>query len=478
MKMKIIVIIVTLVSLLISLGLLSNKRAIANPTYGQNIVNQIFKVDKEGKKVFDETDRKMLIDMMTLFISLDDSSNFKNLYQRVFEKLLFDNKNETGSLKTGIKTVNGFINFIQNNTYKFDLKKMEEYLVENDSAAFADLIDMREVEFKKEMIKAGNDIKNIDENLKYLSMLYKIFQKSDTFHTEFYIYNTNTNRMNLDENKVKVIVDNLGEELGIINKDTKDIVEGLNEIVEYCNNTKNKRDKILIIKYFNEYGMVKIIPVPTETSTSTSTNTASKSAKKSTKTPSPNKKNNTDKKKLQTENIKIENTKNDEKKEEIILAEPFDFNVDIVKDNNKVIGTLDVDNWNELKEKVNSNKLITFLTITEDTGVLSSTFNIPCSVYYEICSNKYIEEFIISTDNGVIKVNKKVIKKYVDDFLDNEDEKIKSTAVISFIFREYSDKGLMDYSFDIALNKINNNGTTVMEELSGNNLFNSIIEIY
>ncbi|MEN8906739.1 MAG: S-layer homology domain-containing protein [Clostridiales bacterium] len=456
-----------------------------NRTLGEKIAEEVFKVDESNEMIFTIKDREMLVELIRLMDSLSEPDDFSEAYAKAFDRILDGQQDRMESLGAGVNTAKGFVNFIENNIYDFSLEKMETYLMEDDKKSFAKAIDEREEEFRNEMEKSEADLDNIDKSLEGLKKLFKLLRKSKTFHTEFFSYYQNSDSLKLNRERAKEVIDDINEDLENKIENIETVIDAMEVMPEYYNDSENKSDKNSVLNYLKKYGITIIItgensntqptqpviitpsPTPSETSTSTATTTSAPSV-------SPT-----------SSGITII--------PEEIPEGSVGIPADLVLDGNKVSGSLNVESWNEIKDEITDDSLF-ISTKSEEKNIKSSDFSLHGNIYNEILYNTKIETLLLSTDNGTIKIKKDIFEDSLGDFLKNDSEEVKSTATIKFEFNGNTiDSQMYDslsqeqkklfkkdnkyFDINIYLSKINQSGEFVTKKLNSGNSFKKEIEI-
>lgn len=237
-------------------------RAAGEETFGKEIASQLFQMDQNRNQRLDMTDRKMLLELVQFFSEAEDRNKMKELYTHAFGDMVTGRQDQTLSFGASIQLLEGFINFVKNNTSNFSNARFEACLTDSDTAngkaALAQAIDARENEFKTAMHDAGVDLDQLGSAVDNLDKMFAFLRKSKVFHTEFFTcdYRLSQNdRIKMNEDRINEMVQQINENLTSKIEDPTSITQAMNGILDFISRDQGK-DREALYGYLLKYGMV------------------------------------------------------------------------------------------------------------------------------------------------------------------------------------------------------------------------------
>lgn len=206
---------------------------------------------------FSTSDRTMSVELLDLFMQVDDPDGLANAYEAAFASLSASGKTRLENLGLSVAAMQGFANFLSDDLNQVSLVNMRKYLGlqgnSEDEAALAAAINARQSEFNAAMAAVGiTDDTMLSTAISKMPTIFTFMRGMTMLKSKAFVYDTYTGTMRLDTAQATKIVEfGAGLLSGGIN-DTTSVVAAMAQMPVYYN-AASQNDKTAMYKYLNDY---------------------------------------------------------------------------------------------------------------------------------------------------------------------------------------------------------------------------------
>lgn len=224
-------------------------QAVAETDIGTLIADELFQ--------FSTSDRTMTVELLDLFMDVDDPDGLAEAYEKAFASLSSSGRDRLENIGLSINAIQGFANFLEDDLNQVSLVRMSQYLGLQGNAEseteLAAAINARMDSFNAEMAAVGiTDPTMVASAIGKMDTVFTFIRGMTLLKDKAFVYDYYTGSLRLDTEKATTIVEFAGALLSGGIDNTATVVEAMEQIPVYYNGA-SQNDRQAMYRYLTEY---------------------------------------------------------------------------------------------------------------------------------------------------------------------------------------------------------------------------------
>lgn len=205
-----------------------------------------------------DSNKEQYVNLLGMFDSVSDKEGLKTAYSNAFGRLASAQQDRVNEFGATINAVGVFVDFCAAEDY--DIDNLNNYLLNDNQAAFKSAISSRQAEFESDLSSEGVDVNTLKNGFSKMATFFDFLEaiEDSSGLVDLFDATAQYGSLTLDTVKAETLISLANAVLGDDIDGTDQVIDAFEEFVTFYNGCSSS-DKTVIYNYLNNYGMIDLV---------------------------------------------------------------------------------------------------------------------------------------------------------------------------------------------------------------------------